>query len=131
MNTKSVTGVVLAFGLAFALLAGSGVGADVFGASPGEAETTRSLDEIGEEASVDRDDGGISADVTGDNEPSIVGVALSGGEFIVTLVGAVALLPVTLSRLGIPWWFATPVGGIAQIIAVIGLFQFVTGREYL
>jgi len=132
MNTKSVTGVVLAFGLAFALLAGSGVGADVFGASPGDAESTRTLEEIGEEASVDTEEGGgISADVAGDNEPTVVGVTISGGEFVAELVGAVALLPLTLIRLGFPNYFAVPVGSAAQGIATIGLYQFVTGRELL
>ena len=132
MNTKNVLGVVLCFGLMFGLLAGSGVGATIFGASPGDAESTRTLKEIGEEASVDSEEGGgISADVAGDNEPTIVGVAISGGEFVATIVGAVALLPLTLIRLGFPSYFAVPVGGGAQAIATIGLFQFVTGRELI
>jgi len=132
MDTTNVIGVVLAFGVLFSLAAGSGVGALIFDASPGEAESSRTLDEIGEEASVDTEEGGgISADVAGDNEPTIVGVAISGGEFIATLVGAVALLPLTLTRLGFPLWFATPLGAGAQIIATIGLFQFITGRELL
>ena len=132
MNTKDVLGVVLAFGVMFSLAAGSGVGATVFGAQPGDAETARTLDDIGDEASVDSDEGGgIDADVAGDNEPTIVGVAISGGEFVATLVGAVALVPLTLTRIGFPYWFAVPIGGAAQIIATIGLFQFVTGRELL
>lgn len=133
MRAQSVLGVVLAFGLAFALLSGSGIGADVFGESPGDAETTRTIDEVSEEASVDEDSegGGLGADVSGDNEPTVTGVALSGGQFLAELVGAVALLPVTLTRLGFPSYFAVPVGGIAQIIAFIGLIQFVTGRELL
>jgi hypothetical protein len=132
MNSKNVLGVVLCFGVFFALLAGSGVGASIFGESPGEAETTRTLDEISEEASVDSEEGGgIDADVAGDNEPTIVGVAISGGEFVAQLAGAVALLPLTLVRLGFPNYFAVPVGGAAQVIATIGLFQFVTGRELI
>ena len=132
MNTKNVLGVVLCFGLMFGLLAGSGVGATIFGASPGDAESTRTLEEIGEDASVDSEEGGgISADVAGDNEPTIVGVAISGGEFVATIVGAVALLPLTLVRLGFPNYFAVPVGAFAQGIGTIGLFQFVTGRELI
>jgi len=132
MNSKNIIGVVLAFGLFFALLAGSGVGATNFGASPGDAETSRTLDEIGDEASVDTEEGGgISADVAGDNEPTVVGVTISGGEFVAELVGAVALLPLTLIRLGFPNYFAVPVGSAAQGIATIGLYQFVTGRELL
>ena len=133
MRSKSVLGVVLAFGVAFALLAGSGIGAAVFGACPGDADTARTLEDISEDASVDAEDpdGGFAADVTGDNEPTVVGVAISGGQFVAQLVGAVALLPVTLMRLGFPRYFAVPVGGVAQVIAFIGLAQFVAGRELI
>jgi hypothetical protein len=131
MQTKSVIGVVLAFGLAFALLSGSGVGAAVFGESPGDAETARTIDQVANDSSVDSGDGGLGADVSGDNEPTLVGVAISGGQFAASLVGAVALLPVTLTRLGFPTWFAVPVGGIAQILAFIGLIQFVRQGEFI
>jgi len=135
METKSVFGVVLAFGLAFALVAGSGLGAAVFGASPGDAETSRTLEDIQSEASVDEDaknsDGGLSANIGTDNEPTLVGVAIAGGQFLTSLVGAVALLPVTLTRLGFPSYFAIPVGGIAQIIAFIGLVQFIRTGELI
>jgi len=133
MQTTSVLGVVLAFGVTFSLLAGSGIGAAVFGASPGAAETTRTLDDAASNADVDPDSesGGLSADVAGNNEPTLVGVALSGGQFATTLVASVALLPVTLMRLGFPAYFAVPVGGVAQIIAFIGLVQFIRGTDYL
>jgi len=135
MNTKSVFGVVLCFGLAFALVAGSGLGAAVFGESPGDAETARTLEDIQSEASVDEDakneEGGLSADIGTDNEPTLVGVAISGGQFLTSLVGAVALLPVTLLRLGFPSYFAVPVGGIAQIVAFIGLVQFIRTGELI
>ena len=135
METKSVFGVVLAFGLAFALVAGSGVGAAVFGESPGDAETSRTLEDIQSEASVDEDakndDGGLSANIGTDNEPTLVGVAIAGGQFLTSLVGAVALLPVTLMRLGFPNYFAVPIGGIAQIIGFIGLVQFIRTGELI
>jgi hypothetical protein len=135
MNTKSVFGVVLCFGLAFALVAGSGLGAAVFGESPSDAETSRTLEDIQSEASVDEDaknsEGGLSADIGTDNEPTLVGVAIAGGQFLTSLVGAVALLPVTLMRLGFPNYFAVPVGGIAQIIAFIGLVQFIRTGELI
>lgn len=133
MRAKSVLGVVLAFGVAFALLSGSGIGASVFGASPGDADTARTLDDLGDQASVDEEDqtGGLSGDVTGDNEPTIAGLAISAGGFVTDLVVAVALLPVALIRLGFPRYFAVPIGGVAQVIAFIGLAQFVTGRELI
>lgn len=133
MRSKSIVGVVLAFGVAFALLSGSGIGADIFGASPGEAETTRTIEEAAEDANVDEDadSDGLSAEVAGDSEPTLVGVAISGGQFGAQLVGAVALLPVTLMRLGFPSYFAVPVGAVAQVIAFVGFIQFVRNGEWL
>jgi hypothetical protein len=135
MNTKSVFGVVLAFGVAFALLAGSGVGAAVFGESPGDAESSKTLEEVKGEAEIAEDakdsDGGLSANIGTDNEPTLVGVAIAGGQFLTSLVGAVALLPVTLMRLGFPSYFAVPVGGVAQILAFIGLVQFIRTGELI
>jgi len=133
MRTKTVLGVVLAFGVSFALLSGSGIGAAVFGESPGDAQSSRTLDDISKDASVDPDSegSGLSADVGGDNEPTLVGVAISGGRFAASLVAAVGLVPVTLMRLGFPAYFAVPVGGVAQVIAFIGLIQFIRGTEYI
>ena len=133
MQTKPVIGIVLSFGVAFALISGAGIGMALCGENPQDAETTRAIDEIAEDASVDGDEdepGGLSADVGGDSEPTLVGVAISGGQFAAQLVGAVALLPLTLMRLGFPSYFAVPLGGVAQIIALIGLVQFVRGTEF-
>ena len=131
METKSILGVVLSFGVAFALLAGAGVGA-VFNEDPRGAESTRTLGDIADDASVDREDGdGLAADVGGDNEPTLVGVLISGGQFATSLVGAVTLLPLTLMRLGFPAYFAVPVGAVAQVIAFIGLVQFVGRTELI
>ena len=133
MRTKSVVGVVLCFGLAFALLGGSEIGMLIFGEQDGSEPTAETLGDIANESSVDEesDGDGLSADVTGDNEPTLVGLSISAGQFAAQLVASVALLPLTLARLGFPTYFAYPVGGIAQIIAFIGLAQFVSGREGL
>lgn len=133
MQTKSVLGVLLAFGLAFSLLAGSGIGASIFGESPGDESTTETLGDLSEDAGVseDGDGGALSSDVSGDNEPTVVGLVLSFGQFAVGFVAAIALLPFTFVRLGFPAWFSFPVGGILQIIGLFGLAQFLTGREWL
>jgi len=129
MRTAPVIGVVLSLGVAFALLAGSGIGPAVFGENPGDAESAGTLEDIGEDADVG--DEGVSADVAGDNEPTLVGFALAGGQFMVSAVGAVALLPITLTRLGFPSYFAFPVGALAQIVATIGLLQFLRTGEFI
>jgi hypothetical protein len=143
MRTTPVIALALAFGVAFALMSGSGIGQAVFGENPGEAESTSTLEDIGDDADVgcegsrdssgqcENEKSGVSADVAGDNEPTLVGFAISGGEFIVQTVGAVALLPFTLMRLGFPNYFAVPVGALAQIIGTIGLFQFVRTGELI
>ena len=134
MRTKGAIGVILAFGLAFALMSGSGIGAVVFGENPDDAESSGTLDELIDGADVDEDEdggGGLSGNIGDDNEPTVTGFVISGAQFITELVRAVALLPLTLMRLGFPSYFAVPVGGIAQIIAFVGLIQFVTGRELL
>lgn len=130
MESKSALGVVLAFGLAFSLLAGSGVGGLIFGENPGDESSVETLEDITEDANLEDDSegSGLGADVSGDNEPTVIGLALSAGQFVVQLVVAIGLLPITLARLGFPTWFAFPAGGILQIIGIIGLAQFVTGR---
>ena len=126
MQSKSVIGVVLAFGVAFAMLAGSGVGG-MFGESPGDDPTVETLGDIGEESSLDEEGegAGLDADVAGDDEPTLAGVAISSGQFIVQLGVAVSLLPFTLLRLGFPDYFAFPVGFVLQIIAFVGVAQFI------
>lgn len=133
MKTKSVIGVVLCFGVAFAMIGGAPGFAAIFGEDPDDHQTTRALDEIAEDAAVDGDEddpGGLSAEVAGDSEPTLVGVAISGGQFAASLVGAVALLPVTLMQLGMPGYAAVPLGGMAQIVALIGLVQFIRGTAF-
>ena len=131
MRTKGVVGVVLSFSLAFALMSGSGIGPAVFGEDPGGAEVSGVVEDASEDASLDEDDGGLIADIAGDDEPSIVGLVFATGAFLTNLLVSVAVLPVTLMRLGFPTYAAVPLGGIAQILAFIGLAQFLTGREVL
>ena len=132
MRTKSILGVVLCFGVAFAMIGGSGLGGAIFGEAPDEHDTIDVIEDNAENASVDEDDGGgLVADVASDSEPTLVGVAISAGQFAASLVGAVVLLPITLMQLGMPTYAAVPLGGMAQIVAFIGLAQFVRGTEYL
>ena len=133
MRTTPVIGVILSLGVAFALLAGSGIGPAVFGENPEDSKTKKTLEEVGNQSQIgsENEDGGVSADVGGDNEPTLVGFAISGGQFIKTAVGAVALLPQTLTRMGLPDYFSYPVGFLAQIIATVGLFQFLRTGEWL
>ncbi len=131
MRAKSMIGVVLCFGVAFSLLAGSGIGAAVFDESPDDETTVDTLGDLGEDAGLEEDSESFSADVSGDNEPTLTGLTLSAGQFAAQLAVSVALLPLTLVRLGFPTWFAFPVGSVAVIISFIGMAQFILGREFL
>jgi len=64
-------------------------------------------------------------------EGSLIGTIISGGQSIIQIASLAAVVPSLLLDLGLPWWFAEPVGWIATIIGGIGVVQFVTGREYL
>ena len=133
MRTTPVIGVILSLGVAFAMLAGSGIGPAVFGENPENSGEARTLEKVSDNADIggDGEESGVSADVAGDNEPTLVGFAISGGQFIAQTVGAVAFLPTTLMDLGIPEYFATPIGRLAQIVATAGLFQVVRTGEWL
>ena len=133
MQSKSVLGVVLCFGLAFAMLSGSQVGAMVFGENPGDESTIETLGDISEETGAEQDSegDGLEGDVAGDDEPTVVGLTISAARFGWNLVLAVGLLPFTLMRLGFPEWFSFPVGSLALIIAFVGFAQFVIGREWI
>lgn len=128
MRTITVIGVVLGFGVAFGMMSGAGVDQAIFGLDSGAIDggTEQALSDISSDA-----DGNISADTAGDNEPTVTGFAIQGASFVMAAASAVGLLPITLVNLGFPTYFAYPVGAAAQIIAFIGVLQFLTGREYL
>ena len=125
MHTKDVFGVVMALALAFALIAGSGVGATIFGQNP----DTQGLDKFSEAAEENKDP--EFSVVSAIAQAPFVGAILQFGEMVRTFIAVVGLLPLWLMRLGFPNYFAAPVGVFAQLIASIGLFQVITGREFL
>lgn len=125
MQTKNVFGVVMAFAVSFALLSGSGVGSAVFGENP-DTQTLEEFETVAEE----NKEPNFNVLSSLANVP-FLGIILQFGDIATTFVGTVAGLPFVLMRLGFPRYFALPVGTIAQIIAIIGMFQLVTGREFL
>jgi len=130
MRTISVVLAVLVLGASFGMISGSGVDEAVFGIQTETVDpgTEQQLEQTGDEASTGD---GIESSVAGDNEPTVTGIAIGAGQFAISAVAAVALVPATLMRLGFPSFFAIPVGALAQIVAFVGVFQFITGREWL
>jgi hypothetical protein len=126
MNTKNVFGVVICFAVMFAIISGSGVGATIFGV---ENQETTGLDKLSETAEENKDPSFDVLSALG--QGPFVGAILQFAGMVRTFITVVGLLPLYLMRLGFPNWFAGPVGVLAQLIASIGLFQVVTGREFL
>jgi len=127
MRTIAPLFAVLAIAVAGGMLGASGF-ADAWGADP--PQTTAAQDDLNSSAS----------DLAPSNKPvsgpvsaadsSVVGLIASGLGGIVDAAGAVALLPVTLTNLGFPAWFAYPLGLLAQLITGIGIVEFATNREW-
>jgi hypothetical protein len=125
MNTTNVIGAVVSLAVMFALVSGSGVGGEIFGQDP----STTGLDELSESAEENKDpEFQVTAAIA---QAPFVGAILEFGGMVRTFVTVVGLLPIYLGRLGFPMWFATPIGVLAQLIASVGVFQVVTGREFL
>jgi hypothetical protein len=126
MRTVFPLVLVLSIGIAAAFFAGSGFNAVVDGdqnIDPIETE----IDQRANQSAAGSGD--FSADRSGTDEGSIVGLVVGGAQDVVKFTSLVALLPITLNQLGFPGWFAFSVGGVLQIIVSIGILQFVTGRE--
>lgn len=125
MRTTFPLVAVLSLFVAMAFFSGSGFNAIVDG-----DRNTKSLEsEVNETAN--ESVGGfdqLSGSRSGEDEGSIVGIVVAGARNIGKLIGMFALLPVTMTNLGFPVWFAAPVGIVLELIASIGIIQFVTGR---
>jgi len=74
--------------------------------------------------------GSYNGSAGGDSDGGgIVGLIISGVDAIVSFVSMVALLPWELMKLGLPEYFALPIGFLAQGLVGIGVIEFATNRE--
>jgi len=126
MRTQYPLIIVLCFAVMFGMFAGSGFNAIV----DGDRSTGQAQDELDSQAndSAIENGSGIAGDQSPGDEGSLVGVVISGSQTILSVLGMVALLPITLQNLGFPTWFALPIGSVAYVVAGIGFVQFVSGR---
>jgi len=58
----------------------------------------------------------------------IVGYVTDGAGKVISILKFAVLLPLALTELGMPVWFAVPVGVFAQLGTVVSLVQFTSGR---
>jgi hypothetical protein len=130
MRTIAATVFVLALGVSFSIVSATGL-AGVLGAdrAPDGSEVEQNLNESAGQSPAGDDDslaGGVSQ--TGD--ANLIGVIITAGGLISDFAVGVLLLPVTLNRLGLPWYAAAPLGLLAQTITGIGVIEFFTNREW-
>ena len=126
VRTTYPLALILCFGLVMALFAGSGFNG-IVNADRGAGQATDELQEQGNASKIN-DGESIDASRAASDEGSIAGVVLSGGRSALSILGMIALLPVTLQNLGFPLWFVTPVGSVFYVISGLGIIQFISGR---
>lgn len=124
--------LVLCIGAASIMWAGSGIG-DVYGESDPvqHLESDTALNETAEElpeGAEDNQQGFVSRILPDDD--SFLGLITTGAQSMVKFATSVLLIQRELMRLGLPDWFAIPVGTAAQAIGAVGFIQFITGRRY-
>lgn len=124
MRTNFVWFLVIALGISALMWNLAGVDSALSG--PSATDDLKSGDELESQAPGEAEVNG-SAD-SNSGESDIVGLVLAGGAGIANFVNMALLLPLELQRLGFPQWFAYPIGLAVQVIALVGLIQFVTNR---
>ena len=72
---------------------------------------------------------GVAGQAPGSDAGGLIGIAISGGQGLANLIALAVLLPVILDNMGVPYYWAYPLGLLAQIISFIGIVQFVTNRD--
>jgi hypothetical protein len=126
MRTQAIVVAVMCLALAAAVFSLAPVG----GLTDGSGDDIQN-DELQDQANESAlGDDNFSGAAETEGEGSLIGTIISGGRAIFQIVGMIALLPNTMMSLGLPFWFAQPVGWAATIIGGVGAIQFVTGRRY-
>jgi len=127
MRTNVVIAALISFAIAGLLITGSGAGqhtgiTDPVGGLDDEVQSQAEESAVGDNGS------GVSGTRGGGEDSSIISLVINGAKQIASIVGMVALLPLTLEQIGFPTWFAVPIGTAATLIVSVGLIQFITGR---
>lgn len=128
MRTIAPVILILAIGTAGIMWSLSGFGL-VYGTGDpvDDIESGEQVNKSAENLQPEEDESFSTSNRGGD---SFVGSVISAGSQIMSLVTAAVLLPMELQRIGLPQWFALPLGLSAQTVAFIGFLQFVSGRVW-
>jgi len=130
METKYPLFLVMALAAATLIWTLSGVGG-LYGAgdpisSGGASEKLE--DEANDSAA--SEGGDLESGTQGSDEGNIVGLVISGVDFIVSFASMVTFLPFKLQEIGAPYFLAYPIGLLAQALVGIGIIQFAANRVY-
>jgi len=128
MRTQSIVVAVLCVAIAAGVFQLAPVGGTLIDGAGSGVDTSDVSDRANDSSVNPGEDFNGSAETQG--EGSLIGTIIGGGQALFEVVGLVALLPNLLQTLGLPYWFAQPVGWGETIIGGIGAIQFVTGRRY-
>jgi len=128
MRTTATFFIVLVLGVSGMMLGMAGF-EQAWGMSSAPDTSAAQGELNGSAADVDPSGQPISGPVSS-ADSSTVGLIASGLGTVTDVAGAVVLLPLTLMNLGFPAFFAVPLGGLAQLIAGIGIIEFAVNREW-
>lgn len=126
MRTQAIVVGVLCVAVAAAVFTIAPLGGTLLDGTGDDIQTGEVQDQANDSAA----NGGFNGSAETEGEGSLVGTIVSGAQNIFRIVGMIALVPNLLQSVGMPFWFAQPVGWMATIIGGIGALQFVTGRRY-
>lgn len=131
MQTKYPLFLVLAIAGATLIWTASGMGA-VYGASDPIGSSSPAADQLEDQVndSAVGTNGSFDADVRRSTDGGIVGMIVTGSQFIVTFGKIVVFLPLQLQQIGLPAFAAGPLGLLAQALVALGIVQFLSDRVY-
>lgn len=94
--------------------------------SPASGIETDTLNDTAGEHNVSS---GVSGQAPGSDAGGLVGIAISSGQALANIMAIGVMFPVVLENGGVPYYWAYPLGLLAQIVLFIGLAQFVSNRD--
>jgi len=128
MKTEYPLVLVAAMAIAGLMLTMAGPGGTSFsdgvGTERANQQTMNELETTSQATSV------ANGNMPGGGVIAMVFLVITAAKQLFSIIMMVVLLPIQLRDLGFPAMFAFPVGLIVQIVASIGILQFLSGRVY-
>jgi hypothetical protein len=94
--------------------------------SPASGIDTGALNDTADNQNVEE---GLEGAASGSDDGGLIGIAISSGQAVVNIIAVVAMLPIVLDNMGMMGAWAVPLGLLGQLIAFVGIAQFVSNRD--